>query len=509
MKPFFRTSRLLLPAVAAAVALAAPASASASGWSCQAGALNLGVLGSTLNPVTVGTLDQTCQTASATLTKALPAPLDVGVAVASTKAEAQGVLAAGGIADLRVKSLPDLPIKLPDIPVPSSLSSVTVPLPTVPLLPLPSSINVDLTQAVNALLPNRQLPNTDLLRIQGAMAYASASCSAGVPKLAGSSQVLGISVLGQDLGVNQVVDQAVSLLDSGNIDLSNIDPSLASIPSVGGVADSVLRPIVENALKPVLATLPPISIPAVLANVKVTPGEQTMSNGVLTQRALHATVSILGQSIADLTLGQASVGANSVDCGQPELACGTRPVTLIDVLPSGDRVKLYGVADKKYAGQTVNLMFDATGDQVAQAVVGQDGSFTTTAPMPKADLRNSDIARYRAVIGKEQSQSLKLARRLQVTEMKAHGGKVTIAGKVVGPMSKSGSPITVKRRLSCSKYVKVGTVKPNRDGSFSYTFKAPTGTTEAVYRLSTTVLKRAGSDKEFPTYTLPRGVNLQ
>jgi hypothetical protein len=127
--------------------------------------------------------------------------------------------------------------------------------------------------------------------------------------------------------------------------------------------------------------------------------------------------------------------------------------------------------------------------------------------MPGADLRGSDIARYRAVVAGKQSQSLKLARRLQVTEMKAHGGMVTIAGRVVGP--RAGAPITVKRRLSCQTFAKVGSVKPDKNGFFSYTFKAPTGTTEGVYRLSTSVLKRAGSTKQFPTFTLPRAVNLQ
>ena len=104
--------------------------------------------------------------------------------------------------------------------------------------------------------------------------------------LAGVSQVAGVSVLGVDLGTSQVVDQTLTLINTGSIDPSNIDLSLVQIPSVTGILDSVLRPIVETALKPVLDALPTIEIPATLAQVKLTPGDQTTSGGLLTQHEI-------------------------------------------------------------------------------------------------------------------------------------------------------------------------------------------------------------------------------
>jgi hypothetical protein len=66
----------------------------------------------------------------------------------------------------------------------------------------------------------------------------------------------------------------------------------------------------------------------------------------------------------------------------------------------------------------------------------------------------------------------------------------------------------VTRRVSCTKMVKVGTFRPESDGTFSISFKAPADVKTAVYRLSTKVRKTASNPKTFDTFTLPRAVNL-
>ena len=67
--------------------------------------------------------------------------------------------------------------------------------------------------------------------------------------------------------------------------------------------------------------------------------------------------------------------------------------------------------------------------------------FTATAPLPaNRKLRNSNKARYVAKIGSEASLALKLARRMLVTKVTA-ADKVTISGKVIGPLAMCASKV--------------------------------------------------------------------
>jgi hypothetical protein len=192
------------------------------------------------------------------------------------------------------------------------------------------------------------------------------------------------------------------------------------------------------------------------------------------------------------------------------LACSDRRVVLEDVFPEGGRVRLIGVADKQLAGQIVTLLFAASGKIVATTKVRSDGSFSATAPLPPAKLRASNKARYQARIGKQRSLNLKLARRLLVTTVRAAGGKVTISGRVVGPMAASAKDrvIALQQVLACSKTQRIATFKPKADGSFSITVKAPAGKRAAVYRLTTRVRESSRAKKLTSTFTLPRAVNF-
>jgi hypothetical protein len=96
-----------------------------------------------------------------------------------------------------------------------------------------------------------------------------------------------------------------------------------------------------------------------------------------------------------------------------------------------------------------------------------------------------------------------------VTEMTSREGKVTIAGRVIGPLANPARSITIKRRVSCTKDAEVASVKPDRSGHFSVTIAAPPTGQAAVYRLQTSVRKHAGNPKLFPTFTLPRAVELR
>jgi len=494
----------------------APAPASAQSFTCEASALRGQVLTvPPLEPIRANAGGTPCRTQTAG--GALELPIAVGALAlgaqttltgpASTPAQ-QTAGATGGVTDLRVKSLPDLPIQLP-------IDQVTANLPTLPAISVPGvgSVQVDVRQALLAALPNGRLPNLDLVRVQAGVAFAQARCVDGAPQLTGSSQLAGIKLLGQDLPLNQVVTQAVEVVGGGSLDPSNLDLSQITVSGIPGV--SISTPGVSAAVDAALDQLPTIQIPATLAEIRVAPGAQERTATTLVQRALEIDVSILGTKIADLTVGEARVGIDDVDCSPSEqgvaqsaLQCTTRRLVLIDVLPGRRRVQLYGAADKRYVGRTVSIFFTATGRRVARARVRQDGTFRTTAAMPSRRVRGTNRARYQARIGRERSLRLKLQRRMIVRSVRVSGGRVRIAGRVSRPLARPVRSIEVRRRVSCRRTVVVARIKPNSRGAFNVTVAAPPNEQAAVYRFATRVRKTTRNPKTFPTFTLPRYVDL-
>lgn len=506
-------ARMLGPALALLAFLLLPVAPASAAWTCEGSAVRGTVLGAaTIEPLTANKGAETCRPARAGLagaTAALPLPLAVtalGAETTVTNADRpegeQQVGAVGGLADLRVRALPELPLQLP-VPDLSGVPAVTV----------PGVGTLDLKPAVAALLPGGRLPNVDIVRVQGMVAYASGRCVDGEVRLEGSSQVAGLSVLGQELPLNAVVERTVSLIDSQTIDPSNAN--LADVPLPAGVT---LDPLLSATLQQALDALPDISIPATLATVKVTPGQQIREGGRLTQRALQVQVALLGQQLVELVIGEASVGATNVRCTEPgpasaaesALECTTRRLVLADVIPGRRRVRLLGYADKRYIGDTVNIVFIANGRRVARARVRSDGSFRTTAPMPPRRLRHTDRARYQAQLGRERSLRLKLMRRMRVLSVRTSGRRVTIAGRVVKPLARPARAIEVRRRISCGRWQVVRRIRPTTSGRFRATLDGPPSRLSATYRFATHVRAsaRGKSNKTFETFTLPRFVDL-
>jgi hypothetical protein len=96
-----------------------------------------------------------------------------------------------------------------------------------------------------------------------------------------------------------------------------------------------------------------------------------------------------------------------------------------------------------------------------------------------------------------------------VSRMTSSGGKVRIEGRVVLPLGHPVQKITIKRRVSCTKSIAVESVTPDSTGRFSVTIDGPPDGQAAVYRLGTKVRKSARNPKLFPTFTLPRAVELR
>jgi hypothetical protein len=487
-------------------ALSGAPAAGAQGFGCDASALRGTVLGGTpVEPVTANRGQASCRTVNATAPFGVPLLLGASSLVADTlfngpanRVDQQVATATGAVGNLRIGALPYLPIALPAPPeLPGPLS-------------VPGVGTVDLRPALQALLPNGGLPTADLVSTRALSAQATARCAGGKPRLAGTSEVTGLSVLGQELPVGQVVDQALTLIGGATIDPSNAD--LTKIPLPLGI--SLDLPGVRSALQGVLDGLPDIEIPPVLAHVRVTPGAQSNDGTRLVQQALNVNVSALGQTLADLVLGEARVSAAGVNCSPAaartaaQLQCTHRRLVLADVVRRNGRVRLVGAADRRLIGRRVNINFTATGRRVATAVVKRDGSFAATSRLQAKAFRGSNRERFQAVLGREKSLDLKLYRRMRVDATHASRGKVTIAGRVLPPLAHPARAIEVRRRVSCNREAVVARVHPDRSGRFRVTVAAPPKQLAAVYRLKTRVRKHARNPKTYETFTLPRAVAL-
>jgi hypothetical protein len=475
-------------AVAAATALAAPAAAPAAGWNCSASAL-LGQPVGTQVTANVGAT--TCQATSAGGNlPALPIPIQANLLSARTaldgpagKAAEQTPSATGEVASLTVGVPGDAPIPVPTTTLPNPLGGAAV----------------DITNALRSQLPAAAGP---LAAIKLSSATASGHCSGGQPALTGSSRVLGVTVAGQELPVDDAVTQVVNLV--GTLDPSQLSPSALPAP---------LNQLPASQLQPLLDALPAVPFSAPV-QVKLTPGSQTRQGGTLTQKGLQIFLAIAGQTVTDLTLGQATISQGDVSCGSQTLAgaqlqCTTRKLALIDVLERKGYARLYGAADRRFIGKRVDVVSSWDGKVVARPTVQRDGTFTAKGKLPPMALRHGNRARYQARIGQEKSLRLKLFRRMLVTKMTSSGGKVTIAGRVILPLGHPVQTITIKRRVSCTKNVVAKTVHPDSKGRFSVTLGAPPSGQAAVYRLATKVRKNTHNPKLYPTFTLPRAVALK
>jgi hypothetical protein len=497
-----------------------------------------------IEPAVAGRGTLPCTTAIATPSlPSLPALLDAQALIASTAFDGGTVKggATGGLTQLKVLPTPDLVAQLPTMTAidAAHIQTVAIPEPlhtTLKALGLPLDVSLDVGKALHEAVGT---PSAPILSADVLTARAGVACQAGVPNLIGSSEIAGVKLGGLDLGLNGIVQTAVTVIGAKSIPGTALNPddvTLLDLSKFGAESSAVA------ALKDTLVGLVgPIPLPASVLDVKLTPSQQVRDAAGLTERALRAEITLLGQPVLDGVFGEANVNAADGTCAAPPaptppatpaapapatptpvaatgsvadqiLACTDRKLVLVDVLRAGSRVKLLGAANRAYVGRKVAIRLRATGKVVAHAVVRADGSFVTYAPAPPAALlathARANRVRYRAEIGREVSLPLKLQRRMVVTSLRSHAGKVTITGRVIPPLTTPRSAIRVVRRVSCHKTVLVGRFKPRADGRFRITVKAPEGQAAAVYRLATRVREKPGNPRTYPTFTLPRGVAL-
>jgi hypothetical protein len=511
----------ILAAAIGAVALAAPATAAAAP-NCEASALRGSLLDAPLAPATANGGAAAC----AADTAGLEVPLPVGVTVqalrAQTRPTAAGAHAEAEVADVAVGGL-GLDGLLGDPFGEDGILQLD--------LGLLGAIPVDLRPALQDLL--QPLDATQLLHVGAVQATADVSCVNGQPQFTGGSTIADLQLAGRDLPVNRPLTETIALVDTQHIDPSDIDLRKVVLPLGVDLA------AVQGLLKPALDALPDIEVPPTLAHVQLLPEQHVVEGGKHTWRALEAKISLAGRSVVHLVLGEASVTATTADCagGGPHdppgpgpkdpgtdtnargaggsgqrpavtdaaLACSSRRIVLTDVVVSGRRVALEGVAHRSFAGKRVAIRLQATKQVVARPRVAADGSFRATAPLPPRSIRSTNLARYRASIGSERSLGLKLMRRMEIQRTTVAAGRVNITGRVIRPY-RTAQRVTIQRRVSCAKWKTVKTVLPSRSGRFRATLPAPRSGQVAVYRLQTRVTWRSNPDRLTRTYTLPRYV---
>jgi hypothetical protein len=200
-----------------------------------------------------------------------------------------------------------------------------------------------------------------------------------------------------------------------------------------------------------------------------------------------------------------------VSCGgvaDLALECTARRIVLIDVRIRHGRVHLRGAADRRFAGRRIRIRSTWNGRTVARPRLRRSGLFSATAKLPPRALRRTNRARYRASIAHQRSLRLKLVRRMHVTRTSRHGRTVRITGRVTRPLASPRRTIEVKRRVSCGRWRVVKRFRPHADGRFSVRLRAPRAGQAAAYRMSTKVRKYTWLDRLYPTFTLPRYVDL-
>jgi hypothetical protein len=207
--------------------------------------------------------------------------------------------------------------------------------------------------------------------------------------------------------------------------------------------------------------------------------------------AVPATVATAPKAVEELLLG-----------------CSSSQLVLNDAYIHGGRVLLIGSAAKSLAGKKVKILFNE-GKQVATAIVGVNGQFATTAPLPPAKVREALSTRYSAEIGKVRSLHLKLTRRLLLEPPKASGTTVTLTGQVTLPLTKPVAPVVVEEQLECGKTVVAETFTPPASGRFDITLSVPSNARAGIFRLTSKVAANAHAVKHgFTTFSLPLPVAL-
>jgi hypothetical protein len=199
--------------------------------------------------------------------------------------------------------------------------------------------------------------------------------------------------------------------------------------------------------------------------------------------------------------------------------CAKGALQLTDVFGRRGRTLLRGVAGPDAVGKKVAIFSTWDEDkQVATATVQGDLTFTTTAPLPPRDIRETNAARFQARLGTKRSLNLKFSRRMTETvASRVAATRVKIGGRVTKPLAVPRATVLVRAARSCQSeqrfrgVVVARGVKVASSGTWSASITLPKALRgEKVYlRAQTRVRQTTRSARTFATYTLIQGVALK
>ena len=283
----------------------------------------------------------------------------------------------------RVASLPGLPIALPQ-PDFCDVDAIKV----------PGVGTVDLRPALEALIQPRALPNVDLLSVGAAHSEASAQCVSGVPRFRGSSSLASVAVNGVELGPRQRHDRgraADRLAEDRPVGHRRLEdrPAARRQPrrAPGRAAADPRRVARTSRCRP----RSPAS--------ELTPNERVESGTRLSQRALHAVITIAGQQLADVVVGESTVGHRRRELRRrrrPRAPMPGAPARADRRLPAGRPRAAARRRRPQIRRQAHPHPLHGHGKTVARPRVRRDGTFRATAPLPDARIRDTSKARYEA-----------------------------------------------------------------------------------------------------------------
>lgn len=190
------------------------------------------------------------------------------------------------------------------------------------------------------------------------------------------------------------------------------------------------------------------------------------------------------------------------------LTCTRAKLAIADVVQDGSDVRITGDAAADLAGRKVSIRFGARHTRVASATVTSGGGFSARAPLPASSVRAGGAARYEAVLGSLESAGVPLTRRVIFDPPQESAGKVTLTGRVIGPLAAPAAPIVIRQSTSCAAGIQVATVHPSASGRFTVRLAAPAGVRGALYRIGTRVRPTARSRTTVAVGSLLESVSL-
>jgi Pro-kumamolisin, activation domain/IPT/TIG domain/Subtilase family len=190
------------------------------------------------------------------------------------------------------------------------------------------------------------------------------------------------------------------------------------------------------------------------------------------------------------------------------LTCTRTRLAITDVVEGPADVRVTGAAPTGLHGRKVRIFFGARHAEVGVATVAANGLFDTRVPLPPASVRAGRAARYEAKLGSLESAALPLTRRVVLDPPTETGGRITLTGRVVGPLAKPAALIVVRESTSCAAGTPVASIRPGASGRFTLKLAEPARARAALFRLGTRVRRTPRSSSATATASLLEPVGL-